>query len=587
MVDFNKVARARQLLDAGAYKEAGEMFVASGELASAARAFVAAKDLFRAAVCYQKAHKPLDAARLYQQIHRWDKAAECFTQAGDTRHAEQALEHLREEQEGGEKPQATGWAHAPIPLMAEIEIESQPPAATAPEPADDPWPAGEIWQLIRAGDIAGAAAICARLGGNAGWNLLAEARTPEAWRGLAETLLQAGDHAVAAEAFQKSGDMLRAAQALSLAGLNEEAAHYFYNLGQKALAAEHLEKAGAWEQAAAIYVKEDLFLEAARCYEKNDDPVKAAALYLKARQADVALPLLQSVAPTHHSFSACRLLAGKILFQKGQNDLAISLLAPLLLTVPTTEDALEAFYQAAVLMELGGATDLAVEAFRRLQATHFNYKDVGQRIQNLTSAAGTAPPPAAAAAAAPGVADHPTRPAPAPSPGSPAEPAISVPAPAAPPRLDDAAAPPRDLLTLRSCSLFHQLGPDELRKLWDIGKSGEVKPGKVLVKAGETAAGLMIVLSGGVTITPDPSNPTLASGFLGVGDYVGLGSLLKGPPQTNALVAQKDTRLLVLPFGALEALLSTEPEMGMRFYRSVAEQLIQTLVAASAKPPRA
>ena len=93
----------------------------------------------------------------------------------------------------------------------------------------------------------------------------------------------------------------------------------------------------------------------------------------------------------------------------------------------------------------------------------------------------------------------------------------------------------------------------------------------------------MVVLSGGVTITPDPSNPDVASGFLGPGDYVGLGSLLSGPPQPNALVAQQGTRLLVLPLAALDSLLSAEPEMGMRFYRSVAEHLIQTLMAEKAK----
>ena len=162
--------------------------------------------------------------------------------------------------------------------------------------------------------------------------------------------------------------MLRSAQCLSLAGLNEEAAHYFFNLGQKAVAAQHLEKAQAWEQAAALYLQENLFLDAARCHEKDDDPVKAAAMYLKAKKLDLALPLLQSVAPAHRSFAACRLLAGKILFQKGQNDLAISLLSPLLESIPRPKTAWRPVYQAAILMELGGAADRAREAYQLLQA---------------------------------------------------------------------------------------------------------------------------------------------------------------------------------------------------------------------------
>ena len=142
-----------------------------------------------------------------------------------------------------------------------------------------------------------------------------------------------------------------------------------------------------------------------------------------------------------------------------------------------------------------------------------------------------------------------------------------------------------DLSPLRDCSLFNRLGNEDLRRLWMAGKTGECKPGKVILKAGEAAAGLMVVLSGGVTITPDPSNVSVASGFLGPGDYVGLGSLVNGPPQRNALVAQAGTRLLVLPLAPLEALLSAEPELGLRFYRSVAEHLVQTLMAGKARTP--
>jgi CRP-like cAMP-binding protein len=130
------------------------------------------------------------------------------------------------------------------------------------------------------------------------------------------------------------------------------------------------------------------------------------------------------------------------------------------------------------------------------------------------------------------------------------------------------------------------MGKEDLRRIWMIGKTGECKPGKVILKAGEPAAGLIVVLSGGLTITPDPADLSVAVGFLGAGDYVGLGCLLKGPPQANALVAQGGTRLLVLPIGALETLLSTEPDLGLRFYRSAAEHLVQTLAAGTAKTPQ-
>ncbi len=546
---FGGTARARSFLESGRFKEAAELFIASGELASAARAFVAAKDYFRAAVCYEKALKPLDAARLYQQICHWSKAAELYAKAGDTLRAEMAMEQLKKEQEGmglAHTP-AAAWAHAPItqappsPAANPVAPADQVPDSPPPEAPDDAWPAGEIWRAIRAGDSGTAVRHYLGGGSRSGWELIAEARSPEALKALAETLFQARDHAVAAEAFHKAGDVLRSAQCLSLAGLNEEAAHYFFNLGQKTTAAQHLEKAQAWEQAAALYLQEELFLDAARCHEKNDDPVRAAAMYLKARKLDLALPLLQAVAPSHRGFAACRLLAGKIFFQKGQKELALSMLSPLLESSPQTEDGLESFYQAAVLLEQGGAADRAREAYQLLQETRFGFKDVTDRLQRLPAAGQQSKPQA------------------------------------------EAPPPAMDLSPLRDCSLFNRLGNEDLRRIWTIGKTGECKPGKVILKAGEVAAGLIVVLSGGITITPDPSDSSVASGFLGPGDYVGLGCLLKGPPQPNALVAQQGTRLLVLPLGALESLLSTEPEMGMRFYRSIAEHLVQTLMAGKAR----
>jgi tetratricopeptide (TPR) repeat protein len=599
-VAVGKQARARELLDAGAYREAGELFVAAGELASAARAFVAAKEYFRAAVCYEKALKPLDAARLYQQIRHWSKAAELYRQAGDAIRAEFVVDQLRkdEAEEARNRGPATGWAHAPVAAATGASSSRAPGAGrpatgpAAPQPADASWPPGEIWQAMRAGNVAAAAELYLRQGGNAGWTLLSEAASPEARRGLAETLLQAGEYAVAAEAFQKIAEPLRAAQCLSLAGLNEEAAHYYYNLGQKAVAAQHLEKAHSWEQAAAIYLQENLFLDAARCYEKNDDPSKAAALFLKARKPDLALPLLQSVSPAHASFTACRLLAAKILFQKGQQDLALSMLAPLLQTAPTTEEGLETLYQTAVLMEAGGAVDRAREAYHHLQEARYGFKDVTERLRQLSPPAGgaaiaDASAPAAAAAAPP----------PSAAPAPPRRAATAAKRAAAPPAAPPASSPPPspattepedadvavDLAPLRDCSLFNRLGLEDLRRIWMIGKTGEVRPGKVLVKAGEVAAGLMVVLTGGVTITPDPADPKLSAGFLGPGDYVGLGSLLNGPPQANYLVAQKGTALLVLPIAAFDALLSSDPEMGMRFYRSVAEHLVQTIAADKAR----
>jgi len=547
-----QLVNARDLLDRGAYSEAAEAFLAVREFASAARAFVCAKAFRRAAECYEYAQKPLDAARLFMLIKDWRRAADLYTQVGDKTRADLALQQHRAEVE------AKRAASQPNP--------EEPLPSPPPPPPEEIFPEGEIWRAMKASDFATAVELYLRQGSSAGWSLLDEARNPKALAALGETLFQARDFTVAAEAFRRFGDIMRSAQCLSLAGLNEEAAHFFMKCGERTLAAQHLEKAHAWDQAAGIYREDRLYLDAARCQERGDDPVRAAALYLKAKRPDLALPLLQGIPPHHRQYAQCRLLAGKILFQKGQRDLALGLLSPLMQMEVKGEEGLEAFYQLALLLEHAGEAEKAREAYLLLQKARFDYKDVTARMERL---AAPAPSPAAAtkapmsASRAAEVAHvHAPAPSPAPRPASPPAPSGAV-----------------DLTPLRDCSLFHRLDLDELRRLWGIGKVADIPPGKVLLKAGQPMDGLFVVLSGGLTITPDPDNLDLAVGFLGTADYVGLGCLVQGPPRPNALVAQGRTRILFLPAKSLEALLSTEPDLGMRLFRSVAEHLSQTLMA--------
>ena len=548
---------ARELLERGAYTEAADAFLKVHEYASAARAFVCAKDFHRAAECYDFAQKPLDAARLFMLTKEWERAASLYAKAGDSTRAQLAREQHRKIQES---------------LRADEERHRAPEkkAAPPPPPPEDPFPEGEIWQAMKAGDFIASARIYLKQGGSSGWALLDEARAPEVRQALGETLFQARDYAVAAEAFRKTGEDLRAAQCLSLAGLNGEAADLYMRCGQRILAAQHLEKAQAWEHAADVYRQDHLYLDAARCHERDDDPVRAAASYLKARRPDVALPILQAIPPKHRQFVQCRMLAGKIFFQKGERELALSFLAPLLDMEVRSEEDVEAFYQLAVLYENAGEKETARKLYLQLQTARFGYKDVSTRLQKLEAGA-----PAHEASKKHAPAAQPPKKAAHPPPALAAPHHAHAPSPAATPVL----AAEADLSPLQDCSLLHSLDLEQLRLLWGAGRTVDLQPGEVFLSAGQPTEALCIVLSGGLTITPDPSDLDLAVGFLGTSDYVGLGCLVQGPPRANALVAQGPTRLLLLPGKNLEALVSGRPDLGMRLFRSVAEQLSQTLMA--------
>lgn len=525
-----KSERAREYLENGQYREAASAFISLGDYASAARALVCAKSYREAAQCYEKANKPLDAAKLYLLVKEWEKAAKLFSTAGDEMRAEIAREQLRKEGHKVEKTQT------------KINL---PPVSQKDEEKEI-WPQGDIFKALQAGEMNIAVNLYLKPGAPSGWTLLQENMSRKPLSALAEMFLMARDYAIAGDTFKKLGNERKAAECLSLAGLYEEAADMFVRCGEKNLAAQNLEKAHQWQKAATIHTEVGNFVEAARCYEKLDDPVKAAGMYLKAQKSDLALPLLQSVQPSHPAFPQCRLLAGKILFQKGQRELALSLLAPLAEYDTLSDTSLDVLYQLAGLMEFGEEFEKAKEVYQKIQQTRFGYKDVEERIRNLKNAS--------------------------------QRPKASETQKFSIKKEEENIV---DTSPLRDCSLLDKLTLDDLRKLYSSGVVLEPQFGEVILKKGEYSKGLYIILHGGLSISSDPNNLKVAVGFLGKGDYVGLGALVQGPPQPNSLVAQKNTKILFIPKEKLEHLISTELELGLRLYRSIAEHLVNTMMKMS------
>jgi len=535
-------AKAREFLENGAYREAAQAFISIGEYASAARALVCAKSYKDAAQCYEKAAKPLDAARLYLLLKEWAKAAELFSAAGDEMRAEVAREQLRREGGGGQPLPAAEAASAGFAAPQEQKL---------PPPKREPavWPEGDIWKAISIAEMDLAASLYLKPGAKSGWILMQESNSPETAGALAEMLFLARDYAIAADAFRQAKNDLKAAMCYGLAGLHEEAADLYVRCGEKGPAAENLEKAHQWGRAADIYNEEGKFLDAARCFEKMNEPVRAAAMFLKARKDDLALPLLQSVPPQSAHFAQCRLLAGKILFGKQQRDLALELVAPLTGLDTASEQSLDTLYQLAGLMEFGREHEKAREIYSRIQMARFGYKDVEKRLEAIKAAAQQAPPKPPQVQTLP------------------------------PPRVPVALQ--ADTSPLRDCSLLLRLDLNDLRRLFMIGTVIEPAQGEIVLRKGDNSDGLYFVLQGGLSITSDPENPSLVVGFLGRGDYVGLGSLIQGPPQPNFMIAQKETKILYIPKGTLEKFVSTEPEIGLRLFRSISEHLVQKLMELS------
>jgi len=272
-------------------------------------------------------------------VKEWQKAADLFSLAGDEIRAEVAREQLKR-------------------VSPEV-VKSDTPQPASVETKEEPWPHNDIFKALKNGDVNIAVNLYLKQGAVSGWSLLAEPMPKSALSALAEMFLMARDYSIAGDAFKKLGNEKKAAECYSLGGLYEDAAELYVRCKESELAAHNFEKAHQFDKAGKIHFEEGRFVEAARCYEKLNDPVKAAGMYLKANKSDLALPLLQSIPPSHQHFAQCRLLAGKILFQKGKRELALSLIEPLLHYDTLSDSSLDILYQVAGLLEFGKEYDRA------------------------------------------------------------------------------------------------------------------------------------------------------------------------------------------------------------------------------------
>ena len=127
---------------------------------------------------------------------------------------------------------------------------------------------------------------------------------------------------------------------------------------------------------------------------------------------------------------------------------------------------------------------------------------------------------------------------------------------------------------LAEVPLFAQLGPRQRRKVASLARIRRFADGAPLVRVGQAAAALYVVLDGTISIRP-PGRRALT---LGVGSIVGELALLDGGPRTATVVAQGDVVALAIPASRFRPLLRSEPAIAI----GIAEELARRLRGADA-----
>jgi len=407
----------------GKAEKAGEYFLKAGDYKKAAEVFTTAGKPGKAAPLFEEKGNNLEAARLYALAQQWDKAAALFVKSGYPIKAAEAFEKKGDFMKAAESYEkhfmenvtfSTTYSGAP----PASEMKNAFKAGQLYEKAGAPEKAREIY--LRGSFFKQAAQVCASLG---------------QFEKAAEYLLRAEDLAGAADAFEKGGDAVKAANyrgevAFKAGKLAEAAASFrkgqdyqrsaelFEQVGMLKEAGGAYEEADSFGAAGAVYVRAGLKDKAAACYERSGEyetsaklyeesgnGVKAAELYDKAGltfksgitaaaagQTQKAIALLQRVVASDEHYADATEKLAELFVQSGNVSLAIERLEKALAGKPTSAENLSLYYWLGRAQEAAQARPIALAIYKKILAEDFEYKDVVSRAKAIESGKGAAPP---------------------------------------------------------------------------------------------------------------------------------------------------------------------------------------------------
>jgi CRP-like cAMP-binding protein len=111
----------------------------------------------------------------------------------------------------------------------------------------------------------------------------------------------------------------------------------------------------------------------------------------------------------------------------------------------------------------------------------------------------------------------------------------------------------------------------------------EMEPGTVLMRQGDPASAMYILLEGAVSVTIDTPMGMQEVAVSAAGDVVGEMSLMTGAPRTATVTALTRLRILEVDKQAIENLLKASPNLFEQFSRVLAQRQMVNAAAANRK----
>jgi signal transduction histidine kinase len=126
---------------------------------------------------------------------------------------------------------------------------------------------------------------------------------------------------------------------------------------------------------------------------------------------------------------------------------------------------------------------------------------------------------------------------------------------------------------LRATPLFGGLPDDQLHRLVDMGDIVDLEPGAHLIREGDEADALFVVLEGELDVTKRAGRSDIPVARVGPGSLQGEIAALEGGRRLASVVAATRAEVLSIPIGAIRQLLDAGPDVALAVIRTAVSRL--------------
>jgi len=368
------------------YVGIAEIYISLEQPKEAAEWYEKAGDRRRAAAEWVKAGDTLKAADLLMSEGDYAAAAHIYTKEGEHFQAARAYLEANDFQAAGAAFTKAGKFAEAANVFIDYFKASELPTAQATT--------GEV-------KIAAAEACLAMLKNEGVRAVIPAPSRRELILALAERFTSAKRYETAAQLYRKAKDWSRAGETYILAGKLEKAAECFHAAGKTKEAhqatAQFYENAGKWAEAGEAYGHAGDWNKAADCFTKAFDAQRAAECYEKAGEAyqaglahsrlghfEEAIHHLQQVGETDENFDEARGLLGRCFYELRDYAPCAAALENHLMNKPIDSANLEWFYTLALAYERLENLEKSRETLYKIRSINIDYRDVAERIENIT-----------------------------------------------------------------------------------------------------------------------------------------------------------------------------------------------------------